>query len=255
MIDIHCHILPGIDDGAKTITDSLEMAKVAVQEGITSIIATPHHKNGSYDNKKKDILSKVRELNEVLKNSSVPLTILPGQETRIYGELLEDYEAGDILPLNISSAYLFIELPSGHVPRYTERLLYDVQNKGLTPIIVHPERNRELIQNPDILYQLVKRGALTQVTASSLAGYFGKNIKKLSHQLIEANLTHFISSDAHNTTNRSFKLMEALDEVEKHFGVDMVYFFQENAELLVQGQSVYKEIPEKITRKKFLGLF
>ncbi|SFC52695.1 protein-tyrosine phosphatase [Bacillus sp. OV322] len=255
MIDIHCHILPGIDDGAKTIADSLDMAKVAVQEGITSIIATPHHKNGSYDNTKKDILSKVRELNEVLKNSSVPLTILPGQETRIYGELLEDYDAGDILPLNISSSYLFIELPSGHVPRYTERLLYDVQNKGLTPIIVHPERNRELIQNPDILYQLVKNGALTQVTASSLAGYFGKNITKFSHQLIEANLTHFISSDAHNTTNRSFKLMEALDDVEKQFGVDMVYFFQENAELIVQGQSVYKEIPEKITKKKFLGLF
>ncbi|WP_419881728.1 tyrosine-protein phosphatase [Peribacillus sp. B-H-3] len=255
MIDIHCHILPGIDDGAKTIQDSLEMAKLAVQEGITSIIATPHHKNGSYDNTKTDILSKVKELNEVLKNAFIPLTILPGQETRIYGEILEDYEAGEILPLNISSTYLFIELPSGHVPRYTERLLYDVQNKGLTPIIVHPERNQELIQNPDILYQLVKNGALTQVTASSLVGYFGKIIKKFSHQLIKANLTHFVSSDAHNITNRSFKIIEALDEIEKQYGVDMIYFFQENAELLIQGHAVYKEVPERITKKKFLGLF
>lgn len=125
MIDIHCHILPGVDDGAQTMEESLEMAKEAVKEGITSIIATPHH-NSSYQNEKLEILSKVNELNIRLKEEAIPLTILSGQEVRIYGELLEDLEKGTILPL-CESQYLFIEFPSNHVPRYAERLLFDIQ--------------------------------------------------------------------------------------------------------------------------------
>ncbi|PLR85422.1 tyrosine-protein phosphatase [Bacillus sp. V33-4] len=255
MIDIHCHILPGIDDGARTIDDSIAMAKLAYQEGIRTIIATPHHQNGKYSNVKEDILAKVTELNKALEEAVVPVQILPGQETRIYGEMLEDYEQEEILTINNGNRYLFVEFPSAHVPRYAERLLFDIQLKGLVPIIVHPERNQEIIEHPELLYQLVKKGALTQVTAASVAGHFGKNIKKFSLQVIDANLAHFVSSDAHNVSTRSFKMVEALDEIEKKYGVDMVYFFTENAELLVEGQTVYKEVPEKIKKKKFLGVF
>lgn len=255
MIDIHCHILSGIDDGAKDLNDSLALAKAAVIEGIHTIIATPHHKNGSYENPKPFILEKVEELNQLLQSENIPLTILPGQEPRIFGELLEDYRNGEILTLANGGQYVFVELPSGHVPRYTEQLLFDIQMSGLTPIIVHPERNQEMIENPDLLYQLVKRGALTQITASSTAGYFGKKIKKFSLQLIEANLTHFIASDAHNLENRSFKMVEAFAEIEKKYGNDMVYLFTENAELLVEGKAVYKEPPIRTKSKKFLGIF
>lgn len=253
MIDIHCHILPGVDDGAKTVEDSLEMAKEAVKEGITSIIATPHH-NSSYQNEKKEIIARVNDLNSRIKEEGIPLNILTGQEVRIYGELLADLEKGKILPL-CESQYLFVEFPSNYVPKYAERLLFDIQLHGLIPVIVHPERNKQLQEQSDLLYQFVGKGALTQVTASSICGYFGKNIKKFSHQLIEANLTHFIASDAHNISNRTFKMSEALDEIESQYGVDMVYMFTENAELLVQNQNIYKEIPEKIKRKKFLGIF
>lgn len=254
MIDIHSHILPGIDDGAQTIEDSINMAKLAVEEGITKIIATPHHQNGKYINKKQNIIERVLELNVVLQKENIPLEVLPGQETRIYGELIEDINKGDILPLNQTN-YLFIELPSGHIPRYTEQLLFDVQLKGLTPIIVHPERNAGVMENPDKLLNLVKKGALTQVTAGSLVGYFGKKIQKLSMQLIEANLTHFISSDAHNITSRSFRIRESISEINKEFGQQVVYYFQENAELLVNGQMIYKQEPSQIRRKKFLGIF
>ena len=255
MIDIHCHILPGIDDGAKTIYDSINMAKEAVREGITTIIATPHHKNNQYENEKVDILEHVSQLNQHLTNEGIPLTVLPGQEVRIYGEIIEDYlSGGKILPLNETN-YLFIEFPSGSVPRYADRLLYEIQAEGLVPIIVHPERNQEIIQNPDILYKFVNNGALTQVTAGSLTGYFGKKIKKFSEQLIEADLTHFIASDAHNVRKRTFKMVEAMDAVEKKYGLDMVYMFKENAELLIQGKNVYKEIPQQVQRKKFFGIF
>lgn len=179
IIDIHCHILPGIDDGAADFTESLEMAKAAAKEGIKKIIATPHHRNGSYDNYKDEIIHRTKELNDYLQSEQVKVEILPGQETRIYGEMVEDYEKGEILTLAEVSTYVFVEFPSGNVPRYTEQLLFDLQMKGVTPVIVHPERNAELIQQPDKLYQFVKNGAATQVTAASVVGYFGKKSKNL----------------------------------------------------------------------------
>jgi protein-tyrosine phosphatase len=254
MIDLHCHILPNVDDGPKDLAGSVEMAKQAVQQGIKTIIATPHHRNEKYENHGQTIFRQVEEFNRVLKSENLDLTVLPGQETRIFGEMVEGLESGEILPLN-QGKYVFVELPSGHVPRYTGQLLFDIQLKGFIPVIVHPERNQEIIENPEVLYQLVKKGALTQVTASSVSGHFGKAIKKFSLQLIEANLTHFVASDAHNTSSRGFKMVEAYDVIEKSFGIEAVYMLRENAELVVQGKSVYREVPERVKRKRILGLF
>jgi protein-tyrosine phosphatase len=254
MIDLHCHILAGIDDGAQSMEESLEMARAAVQEGIDTIIATPHHKNGRYENMKQVIIEKTAELNEVLKVENIPLTILPGQETAIHGELLKGITLGEVSTLN-NTQYIFIELPAGHVPRYTHKLLYDLQMEGKVPVIVHPERNQEIIERPEVLYQLVKNGAISQVTASSICGIFGKKIKFFSEQLIEANLAHFIASDAHNTNKRAFHMAHAYDNINTRYGVDIVYFFKENAELLVQDRNVYKEVPQRVKKKKFLGLF
>jgi protein-tyrosine phosphatase len=254
MIDLHCHILPNVDDGPKDLAESVEMAKQAVQQGIKTIIATPHHRNEKYENNGQTIFRQVEEFNRVLKSENLDLTVLPGQETRIFGEMVEGLETGEILPLNLGK-YVFVELPSGHVPRYTGQLLFDIQLKGFVPVIVHPERNQEIVENPEVLYQLVKKGALTQVTASSVSGHFGKSIKKFSLQLIEANLTHFVASDAHNTSSRGFKMVEAYDAIAKNFGIEAFYMFRENAELVVRGKSVYKEVPERVKRKRILGLF
>jgi protein-tyrosine phosphatase len=257
MIDLHCHILPNVDDGPQTLAESIEMAKLAVKEGITTIIATPHHRNEKYENHHQTIFRKVEEFNSVLKKENMNLSVQVGQEPRIFGELIEALETGEVGPINHQGKgkYVLVELPSGHVPRYTSQLLFDMQLKGYIPVIVHPERNQEIIENPEVLYQLVKKGALTQVTASSVTGYFGKTIKKFTHQLIEANLTHFIASDAHNTSSRSFKIVEAYETIGKQFGNDLVYLYRENAELLVKGLTVYKEAPERVKKKKILGLF
>jgi protein-tyrosine phosphatase len=126
---------------------------------------------------------------------------------------------------------------------------------GVVPIIVHPERNQGFIERPEALYQLIKKGALAQLTASSVCGGFGKNIKSFSNQLIEANLVHFIASDAHNISNRKFHMSEAYEKIESSFGVDMMFLFQENAELLIKGQNVYKEVPQQVRRRKILGIF
>jgi protein-tyrosine phosphatase len=254
MVDLHCHILPGIDDGAQNLSESMMMAKQAVEEGITTIVATPHYHKTVYENTKPTILTKTNELNEALKNQGINLRILPGQEPRIDGDLLVDLEESKAITL-AGSTYLFIEFPSAHVPRYTEKLLFDLQQLGYTPIIVHPERNQEIIEHPEMLYHFVNNGALTQVTAASICGDFGKKIKGFSLQLVEYNLTHFIASDAHNTTSRRFRLQEAFNQVLLKFGTDYEYMFKENAELLIDGKNVYKEIPERIKKKKLFKLF
>ncbi|MCM3620132.1 tyrosine protein phosphatase [Sutcliffiella horikoshii] len=254
MIDVHCHILPATDDGARHMTESLEMARAATKEGITKIVATPHHNNGQYMNTKEEILVKVQELNDRLVKEGIDIIILPGQECRISGEFLEQYENNELLTINDTGRYVFIELPSSQVPLYTEKIIYDVQLKGLIPIIVHPERNAELIENPEKLYQLVKKGACTQITAASVAGKFGKKIKKFSLDLINANLTHLVASDAHNLKNRNFQMKDAFNVIEKECGQDAQYMLMENAELLVEGSMIMKEIPERVKRKKLFGL-
>jgi len=254
MIDIHSHILPGVDDGAQNETDSLAMARAAVEQGIDTIIATPHHKNGKYENERETVIKWVETLNDLIANENIPLTVLAGQEVRMNGDMIADIRNGELLPLH-DTKYLFVEFPSGHVPRYASQMLFDLQLEGYTPIIVHPERNQELIQRPDKLYEMVRNGALTQVTAGSVIGKFGKNIRKFTHQLIEANLTHFIASDAHNTTTRGFWMREAFEDVQATHGIEAYYTFLENSELLISNQNINKIEPEQIKRKKFLGLF
>ncbi|WP_318617721.1 tyrosine-protein phosphatase [Priestia megaterium] len=255
MIDIHCHILPGVDDGAKSVEDSVAMARQAVSEGIHTIIATPHHKNGKYINEKQHIINDVEKLNERLKQEGIPLLILPGQECRIYGEMLEDYQSDSVLTLNDNNKYVFVEFPSNQIPRFSEQLLFDIQSAGLTPIIVHPERNTSIIEDPNILYNFVNKGALTQVTAASITGRFGKKIRKFSLELIDANLTHLIASDAHNILGRQFCMKEATELIQQEYGAQQLYMFFENAEAVVDGLACFKEIPERIKKKKFLGMF
>lgn len=254
VIDIHSHILPGIDDGAKTEKEALAMAIDAVAQGITTVIATPHHKNGKYENNPENIRLYVSVLNELFKKENIPLQLLPGQETRLNGDMLEDLKNNDLLTLN-DSKYLFVEFPFSDLTRYSNQILFELQISGYIPIIVHPERNEVFIEHPSKLYEFVKQGVLTQVTAASVVGNFGRKVQKFSHQLIEANLTHFIASDAHNTMSRAFLLDDALQEVKKKYGSDYFHMFLENSQLLVDNMNVNLVEPSIIKRKKLLGLF
>ncbi len=255
MIDIHCHILPGVDDGAKHVEDSIAMAKQAISEGIHTIIATPHHKNGRYNNPKNSVLADLTRLNERIQQEQIPLTIIPGQEVRIHGELIEGYQQDEILTLTGTSRYLFVELPTNHIPRYTEQILFDIQMRDLVPIIVHPERNTALQEQPERLYHFVQNGALTQITASSLTGKFGTKIKKFTNEIIEHNLTHFVASDAHNTKSRGFNMLDANQEINQKYGQHTLYTFMENAQHILDNEKIYIDEPARIKRKKFFGLF
>lgn len=258
MIDIHCHILPNVDDGARSLDISLAMADLAVAEGITHILATPHHKNGKFENIKKDIVEKVDTLQTELEQRNINLTIFPGQEVRLYGELIEDIKNDEILFTDEENRYLLIEFPTLTIPQFAESLFFQIQQIGITPVIVHPERNQEIIESPKRLLEFVERGSLAQVTASSYVGVFGKEIAELSSQLIEANLVHVLASDAHNTRGRSFHMLEAFEKLEKEFGKEKVLEFQRNAKDLINGDYLQPGTPTEVRkrkRRKRFGLF
>lgn len=253
MIDLHCHLLHGIDDGARTLEDSLEMAEMAVAEGITHILVTPHHKNGKYENIKKDIVRLTDELQENLDARGIALTLFPGQEVRLNGDLFADIEKDEILFTDEGKQYVLIEFPTLSIPRYAESLFFQMQQQNITPVIVHPERNQEIIADPNVLLTYIEKGALAQLTASSYVGVFGKELAELSSRLIEANLVHILASDAHNTNGRSFHMKEAFAKMEKEFGLEKVLLFQQNAKDLINGDALRTEPPMEVRKstKKF----
>ncbi|MGE7587274.1 tyrosine-protein phosphatase [Peribacillus sp. NPDC101480] len=254
MIDIHCHILPGVDDGSADMKESLNMARKAVEAGITHLFATPHHLNEKYVNVKSDIIDRAVRLNESLQQNNIPLTIHPGQEVRIHRDIFSSLEKEEILTLDDNVTYLLLELPSGRVPAYTQEVIYELLLKGITPIIVHPERNKELITNHKLLFELVQEGALTQITSGSIIGNFGKSIQSFSKKIIEHNLAHFIATDAHNIGSRGFTLQQAYEKITKVYGIERTFYFKENTELLLQGLSLIIEKPVPF-KKKFMGIF
>ncbi|MEB2629668.1 CpsB/CapC family capsule biosynthesis tyrosine phosphatase [Peribacillus frigoritolerans] len=254
MIDIHCHILPGVDDGSADMKESMNMARKAVEAGISHLYATPHHLNEKYVNVKNDIINRAVRLNESLQQANIPLIIHPGQEVRIHRDIFISLEKEEILTLDDNGRYLLLELPSGSVPTYTQEVIYELLLKGITPIIVHPERNKELIENHKLLFELVEEGALTQLTSGSIIGLFGKNVKSFSKKIVEHNLAHIISTDAHNIGSRGFTLQQAYETITKEYGIERTFYFKENAEQLLKGQSPIVEKPMPFKRK-ILGIF
>ncbi|WP_127579965.1 tyrosine-protein phosphatase [Paenibacillus koleovorans] len=254
MIDIHTHILPGMDDGATDIDESLRIARAAVDEGIHTVIATPHHANGKYMNPADKIRSSVDRLNEELVRAQIPLQVLTGQEIRLTRQLLEDWDQGQLLSLS-NSKYLLIELPSGHVPEYTEDYLFELMLSGVQPIIAHPERNAELASDPDLLHSLVSKGVLAQLTSHSLNGLFGPKIQQLSIQLCKRNLVQFLSSDVHHLETRGIELSKAYRIVEQHVGQERVLYYKENSTKVLASESIDLLEPQKEAKKWFLSGF
>jgi len=252
MTDLHSHVLPGVDDGAKDEAMSLAMMRAAVADGITHLAATPHHQNGRYRNERLDVLEKVAALNELAAQNQLDLTVVPGQEVRLYGELLEDFSHDKLVPFG---RYLLIEFPTHQVPHYAERLFYEMQLSGLTPIIVHPERNVELLKRPERLVSFIEKGALVQVTAASVMGRFGKKIQKFTHQLFLADAVHIIASDAHNTDSRGFCMGEAYGWIEKKYGEDVAEALQNNAKAVLANEVFYPNPPQAVKSGKRFGLF
>lgn len=255
MIDLHCHILPAVDDGSKTIDMSLKMAEEAKREGIDKILLTPHHMDGEYVNHKNNILLDVDNFQKDLFDNNIDIRVRAGQEVHINGDLLSNVDSDDILYADDDSKYMMLELPHDGVPEYTENMIFELKLKGITPVIVHPERNHGFQNKPDKLYDLVSQGCLTQLTATSYVGDFGKHIQKFTNQIIDAGLGFTFSSDAHNMSGRRFRMQEAYELLTKKKGKKFSDFYKDNARKIWDGEDIEIKGIKKIRKKSFLKFF
>lgn len=253
LVDLHCHILPGIDDGSESLEKSLALAQAAIADGVTHILATPHHLDNQYVNHKADVIKLCDQFQAELDRQKLPLSVFAGQEVHINGDLIEKYD--DLLGIDEDKHYMLLEFPHGEVPAYAKRMIFDLRKKGTTPVICHPERNHEIQENLDLLYEFIENGALAQLTATSYIGGFGEHVAELSHKMVEHNLVQIIASDAHNLPGRKFVLSEALNQVAQDFDAGKAQAFEANAEKLINGDYVaahdYSPIPMKKKKKFF----
>ena len=254
MIDIHSHILFGVDDGPKTIDETILMLEQAVKEGITEIISTSHSCHPQFNVTSEQVLNQIATLQGALNTQQIPLKLHTGHEVRLVEDLVEKIASKEVLLLG-NSNYLLLELPSSNVPKYTREMIIRLQENGITPIIAHPERNKMIAERPQKLEELIREGAVAQITAGSLAGHFGSSVQKLSLNLVKANLVHCYGSDVHNLQTRPFLFDAGLTYLEKNKQLDAVDILLENNARIIENKGFILYEPESIQQKKWWNIF
>jgi len=219
MIDLHCHLLPGVDDGARSFEESVAMCRMAVEAGCEAMVATPHQRRGEWWNSDRERLAALAD--ELQTRVGPALRIYLGGEIHVDSELLAEIEklpdGGGVFPL-AGSRYLLIELHGGVTPAAAIHLVHELAVAGWRPILAHPELIPWLADDREMVSRLVSLGALTQVTAMSVAGDFGRRPQLHTHALLDAGLVHFLASDSHNTRRRPPGLRRAYELVAERWG-------------------------------------
>ncbi len=236
-VDIHSHILPGIDDGAESITAAVDVLRAAFESGTRHIIATPHFITGSYDNDADSIHEHCQRLQSIIEDEGIGITIHPGSEVFLSLEIVELYDKGVICTMN-DSRHMLIELPMNCMPIYTDDILYRLQLKGVVPIIAHPERNSVIAKEPGILENMVNRGILAQVNSGSITGRYGIRTRAAAMKLIKKGLVSFVASDTH-CKGRYESFISAVNIVKRKFGQEAAErLFSSNGKTLLENGTI-----------------
>lgn len=214
MIDLHCHILPGIDDGPATLEESLELARIAVADGITHAVVTPHIHPQRFDNNVSTIEPVFNQLKQALDDQNIALKLHSfAAELRISAEMLSMIPAGQVPFLGEweGKKVLLLELPHSHIPPGSDKLTQWLLKQNIQPMIAHPERNKEIMRNTDKLAPFVEQGCLFQLTAMSVTGEFGELAQKKSIELLSRDWITILATDAHNSQHRPPVLSRGLE--------------------------------------------
>jgi protein-tyrosine phosphatase len=226
LFDLHNHLLPGIDDGAKDWDMALAMARMAYADGTRAMVFTPHNSawwNRYYQEK---VVALTGEFQRRLKAEDLDLQVAPGCEIYIDLDILKRLKDGRAAALN-ESRYLLVELPFTSWPLYADQVFFELQAAGYTVILAHPERYSAVMEKPERTMPLAERGIIGQITSGSLEGKFGSKAQKTGMLLLENNWAHYIASDAHELTNRTPTMSAAREVLKTHFGEERAQFMTE----------------------------
>jgi len=220
MIDLHCHILPGLDDGAHDLEESLDMAAMALKDGVDTIVATPHTLDGLYLNTLDEVSQSVENFRSALTRKRLDIRICPGADVHLCPGMADRIAEGRAVTINNGGKYLLLELPPQNIPPQIKDEIFSLKLNGITPIITHPERHPAMQRDLRILHELVSMGALAQVTAMSVTGEFGLPVRTCARAMLELRLIHVIATDAHSVESRPPVLSRAVEAAMDILGSD-----------------------------------
>lgn len=218
MIDIHTHILPGVDDGPDTMDEAVKIAEKAAGAGVRCLVATPHMLESPSVRRIENISSQAGILEREIFSRNLDVSIKVSAEFFISPDLPDYIKTFGHLAISGKKNYVLVELPMYQVPEYTDTVIFQLGLDKYTPIIAHPERNMEIQQDPQILYALIQRGALAQLNAGSLTGQYGRRVKKAAQKLLRQNLIHMMGSDIHSCPDGPYPLLKGFKAAAKIVG-------------------------------------
>lgn len=223
MIDLHCHYLPGIDDGPETMAEALDLARAAVEDGISHAVLTSHVQPGRYDNQRRNLELAVAGFSQALEEANIALKVRMGCEARLCAELVDMVVDNQIPFLGTVGGFriLLLEFPHNMVPVGSMRFIAHLLRMRIRPLIAHPERNKAIMTSIDKVREFAEAGCWLQLTAGSLAGRFGDVAQKTAFDLIDAEWTCLAATDAHNLNNRPPRLSEARQVLTERYGAQV----------------------------------
>ncbi len=236
VIDLHCHILPGLDDGPQDWEESVQMARMAIKDSISGIVCTPHLTPVYPENDRAAILASLEQFRSRLEQAHIPLELYPGAELAIDPYLPERIDSGEIMSINDTRCFALIEMPVEIIPPHLDRFFWSMQSKGVGIVLAHPERNSALMKDKSLLFKWVSAGVLVQITASSLEGEMGRSTRDFAIGLLERRMVHVVDSDSHGPTRRRPALSAARAVVESVIGKEEAdKIFYDNPRRLLAG--------------------
>ncbi|MFX0548406.1 tyrosine-protein phosphatase [Hathewaya histolytica] len=253
MLDIHSHIIPGVDDGAKNLSESLKMIYMAIKGGTKTIIATPHYNRGIYEVSYSEQIKNLHDLKVEVVKKALDIEIILGQEVFLDHSVVELLESGEIGPIS-NTNYMLVETDIREYDKSILDYIYELRVRDITPILAHPERYIYIQNNPTILNEFVKEGCLFQVNGGSIKGLFGKDAKKTAEILINKGFCNFLGSDAHSTNKRNADLKEVIRQMQS-INKNVYEKVIENGDLLLSNLTIEAEFEKLEKRKSFFSFF
>ncbi len=251
MIDIHSHILYGIDDGAKNEEMTLSMLRIAAQEGLLHIVATPHFIYGANRYRMETLKARFDEIRELIKENKLDIRIYEGNELFL-DEYLRECLGNKQCNTLAGTRYVLVELPVVGFPKNTENLLSGLLSDGYVPVLAHVERYDEVQKNPDVLQRFIELGCLAQLNCTSITGLAGKKEQETAKLLLQCNMGHLAASDSHSNRRRAPRMKEAYNTVIGWLGEERARrIFNINPECILKNSMMELDKPVEAGKKRF----
>jgi protein-tyrosine phosphatase len=250
VIDLHNHLLPGIDDGARELEETLEFLRIGARDGVRTVTATPHMKPGVYDNSRQMILERVAMVREAQRGDEAEaVTLLPGAEVYFSGDVVQRAKDGKLMTIGDGGRYILLELPYQQIPFGVDDAIFQLRLLGLTPLLAHPERVAYYLEDIERVAASVRLGALTQVTGNSVTGRFGSKARDFATRMLERRLIHVLASDSHDVKYRPPVLSESVRAAAAVVGEEAARrMVEETPRAILDGVEVQVEEPPEPPR-------